>query len=190
MIRRLTGTVLEVTDISAIIDVRGVGYLVASPNANSNLERGQNVSLHTHLVVRENILDLYGFTSESELEMFELLLGVQKVGPKSALQILDQATPHLLREAAEKNDPVYLQKLSGIGKKTSENIVQYLQDKLDVMVTPSETEANELNQTQTDAIDALIALGYETSAARNVVKELASAESTVNSLVKEALKRL
>lgn len=190
MIRRLTGTVVEVSDITAIIDVRGIGYLVASPHASSNLERNQTVSLYTHLVVRETVLDLYGFVSESELEMFEILLGVPKVGPKSALQILGQATPHLLREAAEKNDPAYLQKLSGIGKKTSENIVQYLQQKLDMLIITAEQDTTELNQTQTDAMDALIALGYEATAARNVIKELANPDSTTNSLVKEALKRL
>lgn len=189
MIRRLTGTIVSLEETAVVLDVRGVGYLVSTPNPATTLESGHSATLFTHLVVRENVLDLYGFVSERELEMFELLLGVPKVGPKSALQILSQATPHLLQEAAEKNDATYLQKLSGIGKKTSENIVQYLQEKLDILTTETDS-TTELNQAQTDAIDALIALGYEVSTARTVIKDIATPDATVNSLVKDALRRL
>jgi Holliday junction DNA helicase RuvA len=148
------------------------------------------ITLHTHLAVRETALDLYGFPEHTELQMFELLLGIPKVGPKSALQILTQATPTLLTEATQKNDPNYLQKLSSIGKKTCENIVQHLTKKLNLLPTISTTTDLSLTSVQTDAIDALIALGYDTNTARDTILAMETTQATVNSLVTQALKRL
>lgn len=188
MIRSLRGTIQSVSDGYAVVDVRGVGYLVACP-ATTRFDIDQEVFLHTYLAVRETALDLYGFTEQSEIETFELLLGVPKVGPKSALQILSQASPTLISEATEKNDPVYLHKLSGIGKKTCENVIQYLQGKKELLPDVG-TVNSELNTIETDAIDALIALGYDTTAARDVVLKLYDENATVNSLVRDALKQL
>ena len=117
MIRSLTGEIIHVADQYVTISVRGVGYLVGTPVQQAGLTVGDAITLHTHLAVRETALDLYGFTTSHELEIFELLLTVPKVGPKSGLQILTQASPDLLMEAIGKKDPVYLHKLSGIGKR-------------------------------------------------------------------------
>ncbi len=185
--RSLSGTIQSTHEGFVVIDVHGIGYQVACIT-NTPLSNGQSVLLHTHLAVRETALDLYGFVDVTELEMFELLLGVPKVGPKSALQILNQATPNLLTEAAQKGDAVYLQKLSGIGKKTCENVVQFMQNKLDVL--PETAAYSTLNDTETDAIDALVALGYEQSAARDVIRSISDKDATVNSLVRDALKQL
>jgi Holliday junction DNA helicase RuvA len=106
------------------------------------------------------------------------------------LQILLSATPNLLIESAQKNDPVYLHKMSGIGKKTCENIVLYLHKKVADLQLEATTEADSFNQTQTDAIDALIALGYDVTSARESIKHLADKDSTVNSLVTQALKHI
>tara|TARA_B100000508_G_C11417740_1_gene256681 strand:+ start:447 stop:1010 length:564 start_codon:yes stop_codon:yes gene_type:complete len=187
MIRSLSGTIQSVGEGFVVVDVHGVGHQVACLTG-APLSAGQSILLHTHLAVRETALDLYGFLEEAELEMFELLLGVPKVGPKSALQILNQATPKLLIEAAQKNDAAYLHKLSGIGKKTCENVIQFMQSKLEIL--PETDEDTTLNDTETDAIDALIALGYEQSAARDVVRSLSGVDATVNSLVRDALKQL
>jgi Holliday junction DNA helicase RuvA len=190
MIRTLTGTITQANDTSVVIDVRGVGYLIGTPNKGGELQIDDNVTLQTHLAVRETALDLYGFGSHSELEMFELLLNIQKVGPKSALQILVSATPNLLIESAQKNDPVYLHKMSGIGKKTCENVVLYLHKKVSGMQFEIETAADSFTQTQNDAIDALIALGYDAASARDSVKHLTDKDSTVNSLITQALKHI
>jgi len=190
MIRTLTGTITRANNQSIILDVRGVGYLVGTPNMDGGLQTDDSVTLHTYLAVRETALTLFGFTSEFELEMFELLLNIPKIGPKSALQILTQATPNLLIEAAQKNDGVYLHKISGIGKKTSENVVQYLHGKVSDFESVPNTPVDNFTQTQTDAIDALVSLGYELSAARETVKHLANKDSTVNSLVTQALKQI
>lgn len=192
MIRTLTGTIKDLGENWLVVEVNNVGYLVASPTLTNNYSLEQKVTLQTYLAVRETALDLYGFTDKSELEMFELLLGVPKVGPKSALTIMTQATPTLLSESAHKNDAVYLHKLSGIGKKTCENVVRYLNGKLDSLPNTGATEGitDGLNQTQTDAMDALVSLGYDLNTARETIKNLSDKDATVNSLVTQALKQI
>lgn len=191
MIRSLTGTIDDIGDNWLVVNVHGVGYLVNSPTLQNHYTEGTTITLHTYLAVRETALDLYGFPHRTELEMFELLLGVPKVGPKSALQILCQATPNLLAEAAQKNDGVYLHKLSGIGKKTAENITQYLHGKLELIPASATAATTDgLSAVQTDAIDALIALGYDMTTARETILEMATEDATINSLVTDALKQI
>ena len=190
MIRSLTGKIQETGEGWLVIGVNDIGYLVGCNTTTNSFETGQEITLHTYLAVRETALDLYGFNSKSELDMFTLLLGVPKVGPKSALQVLNLATPNLLIESAQKNDGVYLHKLSGIGKKTAENIVQYLQSKLEILPISTNIESNDMNQTQTDAIDALVSLGYATNTAREVILKISDKDSTINSLVTDALKEI
>ena len=174
MIRTLTGTIKDLGENWLVVEVNNVGYLIASPTLTSNYSLEQKVTLQTYLAVRETALDLYGFTDKAELEMFELLLGVPKIGPKSALSIMTQATPTLLSESAHKNDAIYLHKLSGIGKKTCENVVRYLNSKLDSLPLSAsgDTPADGLNQTQTDAIDALVSLGYDLNTSRETIKSM------------------
>lgn len=189
MIRSLSGEITNIADNYVTIMVRGVGYLVGTPVASAGLSVGDSVTLHTHLAVRENAMDLYGFTSIGELDIFELLLSVPKIGPKSALQILTQASPSLLIEAIGKKDASYLHKLSGIGKKTCENLVTALYDKVDGVAFATEVPIGTgMSAVQTDAIDALVALGYDISSARETVKNLSG--ETANELVSQALKQM
>lgn len=190
MIRALTGKLIEVTDDSVVIDVHGVGYLVATPVLANQFTAGQIITLHTYLAVRETALDLYGFPTKVDLQVFELLLGIPKVGPKSALQILCRATPSLLTEATHKNDATYLHKLSGIGKKTCQNIVQHLQSKLEQLPSATIPAHAQLNATQSDAIDALVSLGYDATTARETILQITDDAATVNSLVTTALKQI
>ena len=189
MIRSLTGEIIHVAEQYVTISVRGVGYLVGTPVLQAGLTVGDSVTLHTHLAVRETALDLYGFTTMHELDIFELLLSVPKIGPKSGLQILTQASPDLLLEAIGKKDSAYLHKLSGIGKKTCENVVTALYDKIDGLAVTADTATTKsLSDVQTDAIDALVALGYDLSSARETVKNLEG--ETANELVSKALKQI
>lgn len=190
MIRSLTGTIDDIGENWLVVNVHGVGYLVGCPTLQNHFTEGSTVTLHTYLAVRETALDLYGFPEKSELAMFEILLNIPKIGPKSALQILTQATPTLLVEAAQKNDGMYLHKLSGIGKKTTENIVQYLRNKLDHLPTSVSTPVDHLSAVQTDAIDVLVSLGYDMATARETILDMATEDSTVNSLVTQALKQI
>jgi len=190
MIRTLTGIIEDIGEGFVVINVHDVGYLVACPTATTVFTLHETITLNTYLAVRETALDLYGFTNKTELQMFELILGVPKVGPKSALQVLNQASPTLLIEAAHKNDGVYLHKLSGIGKKTCENIVQYLHSKLEKLPITNSGVVEEVNQIEADAIDALVSLGYDTTTARTTILNIKNPDSTVNSLVTQALKHI
>lgn len=186
----ITGTIEEIGDNEVVISTNGLGYLVRCPTLQNTFLVDTIITLHTYLAVRETALDLYGFPQKAELHMFELLLNIPKVGPKSALQILIQASPSLLAEAAQKNDPVYLHKLSGIGKKTAENIVQYLHSKQDKLPVSIITPQDSLSIIQTDAIDALVSLGYDTQTARETILEIKDGDMTVNALVTKALRHI
>ncbi len=189
MIRQLRGTLLESGELEVVIDVGGVGYLVHTPDA-AFFAIGGEARLHTHLAVRENALDLYGFAETESLRVFELLLTLPKIGPKSALQILAQADVSLLREAVNKNDAGYLSKLSGIGKKSAEKIVVGLRDKLGT--ADNDAATSEIPHAA-DTIDALIALGYAPQDARRVFIEITATNTSLSSsaeVIKLALKYL
>lgn len=189
MIRSLTGKITSVMEAAITLEVRGVGYFIAVPIKTTAFSKGEELTLHTHLAVRETALSLYGFTSITELEVFEMLLTVPKIGPKSALQILNQATPALLIESISKNDHQQLHKLSGVGKKTCENIVLALNKKIENFGFAEVKEMPKLDSQKSDAIDALISLGYELGTARTVVSEM-EADMSTNDMIKKALKQM
>lgn len=191
MIRTLTGEIRDLGENWLVLEVHDVGYLIRCSTATNTFSLSEKITFYTYMAVRETSLDLYGFTSKNELDLFELLLGIPKIGPKSALQILSQASPTLLIESAHKKDGAYLHKLSGIGKKTAENIVNYLHEKINLLPDSITTAAyDNLNQIQTDAIDALVSLGYDMTNARETVVKISTEDSTVNSLVTQALKQI
>ena len=192
MIRSLEGLVSTLTENSVVITVNGIGYQVFTNTNRHQFILGETIFLHTHLVVRENVLDLYGFLEADELTYFELLLDVPKIGPKSALQILCQADVNLLHSSILQNDHDQLHKLSGIGKKTASNIVNYLSSKIDSLPTSIIDKAiisTSLSQNQIDAIDALITLGYDAGEARSYVTKLNNTEDT-KTLVQAVLKQI
>lgn len=179
-----------------ILDVNGVGYSIYTISPEKHL-LDTLAYFHTHLAVRENALDLYGFTDRDTLEFFELLIALPKIGPKSALQILNQAEISLIKEAVINNDPAHLSKLSGIGKKSAEKIVLGLKDKLDNLeyhLTTNTAGLTTAGPTHiVDTIDVLITLGYSQSDVRKAVQRLATERpeiTKVNDAVKEILKML
>jgi len=189
MIRQLHGTITHLEDNAIVVAVHGIGYLVHTPTNSTAYTINEDVVLYTYLAVRETALDLYGFTTDTERQLFELLLKVPKVGPKSALQVMTQASPTLLIEQISNNEPAQLHKLSGIGKKTCENIVTQLHDKLGDLVDAT-TTSRSIDPTQADAIDALIALGYDVAAARETVATHTKKGDSVNQIIKKALHQL
>ena len=183
MIRQLTGIIAHIDPTYIVLNVHGVGYLVHTSKTN-DLSLEQELTVHTYLAVRETALDLYGFQMRDELEIFQLLIGLPKIGPKSAAQILANAEIPLLKEAVRTNDPSYLSKMSGIGKKSAEKIVQGLQDKLDAIGetvgATTSSNAGTAHAYARDTIDALISLGYPQSDARAVVQQITEEEPTIN----------
>jgi Holliday junction DNA helicase RuvA len=189
MIRQLTGTITHIENNALILNVNGVGYLIYTPTNTTIHTLHAKASIHTYLAVRETALDLYGFTTDVERRLFELLLSVSKIGPKSALAVMCQASPTLLIEQIAANEPAQLHKLSGVGKKTCENIVSHLHEKLGDLATHI-TPTGPIDAKQTDAIDALVALGYDAASAREIVQSLNTEENSVNDIITKALQKL
>ena len=194
MIRQLSGVVTDLGPTFIVLEVGGVGYLIHTDSPMSYpLE--VPVRFFTYLAVRENSLDLYGFADRDTLEVFELLIELPKIGPKSALQILTAADTSLLKEAVRNNDPSYLSKLSGIGKKSAEKIVSGLKDKFTEDDYPTGSALSDLpaNIHQLDTIDALISLGYPSQEARRVVIQVSMDNpdiKTSSDVIKLALRLL
>ncbi|HEC30780.1 MAG TPA: Holliday junction branch migration protein RuvA [Candidatus Yonathbacteria bacterium] len=190
MISHLKGAVLLKSDQFVVIDVSGVGYKVYLSIATLHeISKGQSdeVSLWTHLAVRENALDLYGFITQAEVELFEMLIGISGVGPKSALAIMNVATIDALKTAIASGDTAYLTKVSGIGRKIAEKIILELRDKLGAL----DNEAGStLLREETDVVDALTALGYSSIEARDALKSISTQITGTSERIKEALKTL
>lgn len=183
MIAYIHGTVRMITDRALIIDVGGIGYSIATtPETLSGARVGEDYALNTYLAVREDALDLYGFTSLEERDFFILLLGVSGIGPRSALSVLSVAPLETLKKAIGTGDTGYLTKISGIGRKTAEKIVIELRDKMG-------EENKEISlQGEMDALEALKSLGYSQNEARDALKQTTATDT--NTKLKEALKIL
>src|SRR5690606_28843261 len=131
MISSLHGTVLHAGSDHVVIDVGGVGFSVAVPGDGAQTARvGEQLRLHTSLIVREDALSLFGFADRDELEIFGLLLGVTGVGPKSALGVLSHLTVDQIAEAVTAEDDAPFRRVSGIGPKTAKLIVVQLAGKV------------------------------------------------------------
>lgn len=192
MISHITGTVLDLDLRYAVITTGGVGYKVHTTTETLEHLSHQKgpVSLWIHTVIREDALDLYGFTSKSDREFFELLLTVSGIGPKSALAILNSASPDTIKDAIYEDDASHLTKVSGIGKKTAEKVIRELKDKIGVpeLVTGITRTAGKSTESSM-AIEALISLGFTADDAREAIKKIDKSLSTQEQ-VKLALKTL
>lgn len=185
MIGHLKGTLIHQDLKSVILDVAGVGYKIYTNTASLESQTGKTLEFWTYLAVRENALDLYGFTKREELEFFELLLTVSGIGPKSAMGILSVATLQNLRHAVSTGDTSHLTKVSGVGKKNAEKIVLELKDKLE----NAKFESGHSISGDVDALEALKSLGYGEREAREALKKVTDSKDTGDK-VKKALKLL
>lgn len=184
MIARISGTVIVANDKYIIIETGGIGYRVfATAESLVKYKIGDEAKLWTTHIIREDADDLYGFETTNDQDLFELLLGVSGIGPKSALGVMNVATVGTIARAVNTNDVSYLTKISGIGKKTAEKIIIELRDKLPGIYTDTMDTANH------DVLDALVALGYSESKARETVRGLDGAMTTQEK-IREALRVL
>jgi holliday junction DNA helicase RuvA len=187
MIAHITGTVIEEFKNSLIVDVRGIGYRVYIMGDTAlQYKKGSEVSLHTHLSVRETALDLYGFLEYEECEFFEMLIGVSGIGPKSALAILSLASIPTLKQAILENDSSYLTKVSGIGTKNAKKIILELQGKIE----NDGAGVGSHHSGDVDTIEALKSLGYSAREARAALKNIPPEVTRANDRLKAALKEL
>jgi Holliday junction DNA helicase RuvA len=185
MIGHLSGKIVATRQGFAIVSVGGVGYKVfATRETLARMQKEGTAAVWTHLAVREDSLDLYGFFTEEELRLFELLLTVSGIGPKSALAILDIATVETLRSAVSAGKAEYLTKVSGIGKKTADKIILELRDKIG-----AGTEAHEAAlKGDEEALEAMRALGYSQTEAREALRKVPSTIQKSSERLREALK--
>ncbi|MEK7493729.1 MAG: Holliday junction branch migration protein RuvA [Patescibacteria group bacterium] len=189
MIAYLEGTVLTKNEKSVIILVNGTGYKVFFPVGDLNTIplAGDTVKAFTHLQVKEDALELYGFLDHSALELFELLITISGIGPKVALAILSMESPNMLAGAIAREDVKFLTKVSGVGLKSAQKIVLELHEKI-AKVSFAIHDAGA--SADVDAIDALVALGWSARDARDALKNIPKEIERTDLRIKEALKAL
>lgn len=197
MIGFLRGILADKGDGYIIIDVNGVGYYVNVPsNTSAYLKaEGEEVIVHTAMIVREDDVSLYGFSGKGELEAFRKLITVSGVGAKAGISIMSSFTLDQLRQAIAFEDAKALQKANGIGKKTAERIVLELKDKFAAPdgADPSLQQGSETAAPaggRAEAVSALIALGYTRGEAMSALAGIQEKDLSVEEYIKKALKNL
>ena len=199
MIGRLRGTIIEKQPPKVLIEVRGVGYEVFMPMTcfYELPENGQEVIVLTHFAVREDAQVLYGFNQEQERELFRELIKVNGVGPKLALAILSGMSAQQFINAVEQEEIKTLVKLPGVGNKTAERLIVEMKDRLkrfskelSPMSTMIETNSvnKSSNQIESEAVSALIALGYKPQEASRIINKVIEPNMDCETLIREALK--
>lgn len=190
MIAYLKGEILVKATNYIILNVNNVGYqLFVGESFYAELKIGEEKEIYVSHQVREDASDLYGFRSLSELDLFELLLSVSGVGPKSALGVLSIASIADVKEAVVRGDASLLTKVSGIGKKTAERLVLELKTKI-LKYTDISSDKVDVPAGLGDELDALMSLGYGLSEARQALQNLGGDLVDSGSRVKAALKKL
>lgn len=177
----------------AVVEVSGVGYKVYMSSAElSRLPaKGNAVMVYTHLHVREDMMDLYGFLTQDELLMFEMVISVSGVGPKVGLSLLSAMSPSSFALAVVNNDPKSITKAQGVGLKLAQRIILELKDKLkgqDYQAAGIDIgQEADIQSSGSEAISALVVLGYSPQEAKRVVSKITGV-TDVEGIIKEALK--
>ncbi len=193
MIYSVAGTLIYKGDDFVVIEAGGVGLRLAVSGATLKAlpaaggEGAARVMVFAHLHVKEDALDLYGFTSEDERDFFEMLIGVSGVGPKSALAILDTGPLDELAAAIKENRPDLLTRAAGIGRKTAERVILELKTKVESARSSAMVERMD---TDADLIEALASLGYRRDEARVALARVDSGAKSAEERLKAALKVL
>lgn len=170
MIASLRGKIVATHDDNIILEVNGVGYRVFVPYSGQSFSTGEDAFLHTYLVVREDSLTLFGFKSPSEQQLFDTLLSISGVGPRVALSILGTLSIDNLRNAVASDRAEILTRVPGIGKKTAQKILFELKDKLSVGLDAAPVA--DFDDTNSDVLDTLVALGYSIVEAQSAIQSL------------------
>ena len=208
MIAFVRGTAVDMTENSVIVEAGGIGYEIYMTGTDlSRIHMGEEVKIHTYFNVREDAMQLYGFRSKDDLQMFKLLLGVNGVGPKAvgilraelAERVLAGITADELRFAILSDDVKTLSKAPGIGKKTAQKLILELKDKMkledafELKLAHEQEKAvaglGEISDGRQEAVEALVALGYSSTDALRAVRKVTDvAPDDVEGLLKAALK--
>lgn len=190
MIGRLTGLLLEKLPPLVLLDVQGVGYEINVPMSTFyNLPAiGEQISLQIHLVIREDVHLLFGFSTEAERQAFRQLVKVSGVGARTSLALLSGLSVADLHHAVANQDSARLMKIPGIGKKTAERLLLELRDKLDVDNIGADNSIA-ASSSDSDILNALLSLGYNDREANWAIKQI-PADTSVSNGIRQALKLL
>lgn len=202
MIAFIKGEVIEIQENKIVLESGQMGYniFMAGSALDGILHPGDEVKIYTYLNVREDAMQLYGFLTKDDLHTFQLLLGVNGIGPKGALGILSGITADELRFAVLSDDAATISKAPGIGKKTAQKLILELKDKLNLEdAFQQKIENRQLaaegipggDDAKKEAVQALVALGYSSSDALRAVKQVEGAEQmNVEEILKQSLKKM
>ncbi len=171
MIATLRGEISQIEDNALILEVGGVGLRVFVPAMlRTRLKVGETILLYTHLVVREDALTLYGFEAQGDRELFNVLLGVDGVGPKVALSVLSSMTLDAVQRAVFADEGELLSRVPGVGKKTAQKMALHLKDKL--KPTDSLARVASMSDADSEVLAALTALGYSVVEAQAAIQAI------------------
>lgn len=201
MIAFIKGNVIEISEGRAIVEVNGIGYrvLVSGGDAQKLTSMENPVLLHTHFQVREDAFTLFGFLNKDDLEVFQMLIGVNGIGPKAALGILSAFSATDLRFAVLAGDAKMIARAPGIGNKTAQKLILELKDKfslMDAFEKQIEESAREVpgslpDTHRNEAVQALVALGYPSAEALKAVRSVEdAADMSTEDILKAALKKM
>lgn len=199
MISYIDGVIAGVTNDKMILEVNGIGYgiFVSSVVLESNITIGNRFKLFTYLNVREDAMQLFGFQSNDELELFKMIINVSGIGPKGGLAILSKLSIFELREAVILSDVKKISSAQGIGKKTAEKLIIELKDKMDLIgedqrvgdIVSLDSSAD--NDKINDVLEAMMALGYDKKTSKTSVEGIQNiSELSVEDILKIALKNM
>ena len=188
MIAHVTGTLAEKFNNAFIVDVQGIGYEVSVATGDfDGFTLGDQVKLHTYHHIREQSQELFGFSSLAAKKLFEMLITVQGVGPKAALAILSLGEAETVRNAIANSDSGFITKASGVGKKTAERVVVDLSDKVGMPVVYKTGSVQAELNTNDEALEALMALGFNLADATKALEGVAT-DLPTNQRVTQALR--
>ena len=196
MIYQVNGNLIAKHKDFVVIEVSGIGFKITSTTNTINMIKlEQKILLHTYLHVREDALDLYGFHSTPEREVFLLLIGISGIGPKLAITILSGILPDELKDKIISGDIASLTSIPGVGAKTAKRIIVELKDKFTKIEEGSLGFSDKLNsKLYDDALNALLSLGYSSQQSKQVLDHIANGKDdnkrNIETIIKAALKRL
>jgi holliday junction DNA helicase ruvA len=191
MISRVLGTVAQVGVDDVVVVYGGLGFKVfIVPPLASELHKGDEIELYTHLIVREDALTLYGFKTEEERKVFEILMSVTGIGPRIGLAALSVFSPNDLRRAVADQDTATLSRIPGVGKKVASRMLVELGDKLGLPAQLPEASAPSAGVVEAEVKAALIGLGWNETKAENVLSELGGNGLNASDLLRAALMKL
>lgn len=200
MISYIRGELAVIEKDKVIIDVNGVGFGIFMPERSMGMlpQTGNEVKIYTYMNVREDAMQLFGFLTRDDMEVFRLLIGVSGIGPKGGLSILSRLSADDLRFAVMSGDAKAISAAPGIGKKTAEKLIIELKDKLDIeeILNRSVEDSAQIpgdhntSEIQSEAVQALVALGYGSTESLKAVKKVTLEDASVEDVLKAALKNL